>query len=85
MSEMIERVARALAVTNGVNPDGMTQIGDDPPTDIWNIFSPQARAAIAAMRYPTKEMLNADHVQIKCHTCGGHIEGWHAMIDEALK
>lgn len=40
---------------------------------------------IKAMREPTGKMLNAENVHTKCYTCGGHLEGWHAMIDEILK
>jgi len=43
-----------------------------------------ARAAIAAMREPTEKMLNAEGVHSSCHTCGGHKEGWQAMIDAVI-
>lgn len=45
-----------------------------------------ARAVIAAMREPTKEMITGEgmHWDYSCHVCGGWKEGWYAMIDAAL-
>lgn len=47
-----------------------------------------ARAAIEAMREPTAGMLSyrTDDAMVhsSCHMCGGHLEGWHLMIDAAL-
>lgn len=75
---MIERVARALAASDGakfhVNPD---------------VYLTLARAAIEAMREPTEHMLDYG----ACHEDQdhdifdeGHIsrEVWQAMIDAAL-
>jgi len=73
MSEMVERVARAICVAHGVNPDAPTpvfetfrdsfggfaamQTGRTEPS--WHREKKAARAAIEAMREPTEEMLAA--------------------------
>jgi hypothetical protein len=40
------------------------------------------------MREPTEDMLSyrTDDAMVhsSCHMCGGHLEGWHLMIDAAL-
>ena len=69
---MIERVARAIANRHmpGV-PVGLKR------------YEPLARAAIKAMREPTKEMLDAG---FKCHRQYKPIaQMWEAMIDKALE
>lgn len=47
-----------------------------------------AIAAIKAMREPTEKMktLVTDDIVItdKCYYCGGHIQGWQAMIDAVI-
>lgn len=91
MSEMVERVARTLAKIDGFDPDEdpnyvdgkiYTQVAHPPGTRLWNRYERKARAAIAAMREPTKAM----------HDAGSHGYNdalatviWQAMIDEALK
>jgi len=65
---MIERVARAIEAT--------TKYALSDYTD----YSDMARAAIAAMREPTEEML-----QCGCHDCGHQTTYWQAMIDAALE
>ena len=76
MSEMIERVARAIWEEEFQEPvDYHTQ----------EITRDQARAAIEAMRVPTKEMKEAG---INTGVGLGPITSaaiWQAMIDEALK
>ena len=82
MSEsMVERVARVLS------PLDFTDRHDDSCLDCKEARDDariMARAAIAAMREPTKEMLAAEGVHDNCHMCGGHVEGWQLMIDAAL-
>jgi len=69
MSTMVERVARALQQEMGTAP------ADEPPSSFA-----LARAAIAAMREPTEEMIDA------WITAPGAIKGgWQAMIDAALE
>lgn len=82
MSEMIERVALAIS-------------GSDALTNVLAIHRSRARLAIAAMREPTKAMI--DEAMIQPHPSvqesGGLIEhgraairiDYQAMIDEALK
>jgi len=86
MSEMIERVARALCrqyeLDDGFSPE---QADRAAAGDMHRNFIKAARATIEAMREPTDEMLAAG--------CAGDQEGsfsksrmdWQAMIDEALK
>ena len=65
---MIERVAQAIKENGG-----------DKWAD-WRYYEPQARAAIAAMREPTGEM-----IQASIRATGGFPKtAWHAMIDAAL-
>lgn len=95
MSEMVERVARALFTKR------MPPFSSDADTDMaWNDKSfaatarrigahEDARAAIAAMREPTEAMIEA-HIS----ECAGDADeagpkrvktAYQAMIDEALK
>lgn len=66
MSEMIEQVAKAMARNHWL---------DDSR---YKSYLSTAKAAIAAMREPTKEML-----EFGCNSVP--IDVWQAMIDEALK
>lgn len=95
MSEMIERVARAIlrAEHGGVDADacyGYNSAGEFVPggeggktkPHAWMWFKNHARAAIAAMREPTKAMLTAaDPIEDPDR----HDDLWRAMIDAALK
>lgn len=58
MSVMVERVARAICIASGSNPDRGYNIVDDGRR-YWLHFEHIARAAIDAMREPTAEMLDA--------------------------
>ena len=49
MTDMIERVAKAMFVASGGNPENYIHL--DP-----NVWHQHARAAITAMREPTEEM-----------------------------
>ena len=71
MSTMVERVAQAL----------QQEMGAAPLDETAASFA-LARAAIAAMREPTEEMLNAGHEARAKATVNGI---WHAMIDAALE
>lgn len=99
MSEMVERVARAICEARGGDPDVLLSINsayDDgrPEADVaipnWRNHAAAARAAIEAMREPSPEMLAA-FVPAKddgpIGTWGGRIKErvWRAMIDAALK
>lgn len=78
MSEMVERVARAISAEH-IRLDGMT----------WEQCHPKyqedrrrmARAAIAAMREPTQAMILGDNK----HDDYDPKYVWQLMIDEALR
>lgn len=74
MSEMVERVAKAIIKARTYRAG--TADGD---VNAIRLFAEQeARAAIEAMREPTQAMLErGDH--------GTSASGWANMIDEALK
>lgn len=89
MSEMVERVARALCPGD---PDEMTPemvrreidgrvtcTFDGPMVPVWTFFVGQARTAIEAMREPTEAMDNASGHE------NTHSDVWRAMVGEALK
>jgi hypothetical protein len=88
MSEMVERVARALCVdahSGRLSPDAIMTCG--PRSEIgkpaWRLFEDRARVAIAAMREPTEAMVDAQMRKV------GYLQsspdGYRAMIDEALR
>ncbi|ACL58513.1 hypothetical protein [Methylobacterium nodulans] len=60
MSEMVERVARALATERGHDDiNECFPCADGRLRPIWSFFIPDARVALAAMREPTVEMIAA--------------------------
>jgi hypothetical protein len=67
MNEMVERVAKAISGSGVTSPASLRK----------------ARAAIAAMREPTDEMLSA--FSSWAMPIGYTKEGWSAAIDEALR
>jgi uncharacterized protein YukE len=69
MSTMLKRVAQALQQEMGTAPF-------DEPASSFAL----ARAAIAAMREPTDEMIDA-----WIGASGAITEGWQAMIDAAVE
>lgn len=57
MMTMMQRVARAICVAAGLDPDRKFKSSDysertDPQEFAWHEFQPEARAALAAMREP---------------------------------
>lgn len=88
-NEMIERVARALTLHEGSDPDGPTTIADRPKR--WMLVIEDARAAIEAMREPTEAMVAHAHEEFDLAPFGifpGPFtleKVWRAMVDEALK
>ena len=70
MREMIERVATALKAQ------------DNNMAVSFHHYEALARAAIAAMREPTEEMLKARCARGKPHLL---LDDWQAMIDAALE
>jgi len=99
MSEMVERVAKAiysrsyLGITGTGTPNAplvITQVPWERASEThhkWCIS--QAEAAITAMREPTEAMEIEGHGTAIDVDGGTHIVGattcWQAMIDEALK
>ena len=89
MGEMIERVAREICVTSGHVPDALdprTFGADNSLRPQWMNFVEQARAAIAAMREPTYEMVKSGVMRrLGIGSAAELVEAeWQAMIDEAL-
>jgi hypothetical protein len=88
MTSMIERVARAICIATGLEPDGKYRSSDEgdgtaPHEFQWHAFQPEARAAILAMREPSDAMLS-DRV-IREHGYAGDIDlVWRALIHLAL-
>lgn len=86
MSDMIDRVATALRAAMESSPCARVQAnGPNGELAVSQFFQVMAMDAIEAMREPTKDMLTAEDVHSSCHMCGGHLDGWQAMIDAALK
>ena len=92
MSEMIERVAKAMCRYRAKNPvDGMSgtpRYEDGPLLDTyiqinWAWWESDARAAIEAMREPTECMVAAARRSAPYDRDAGEV--WPLMIDEALR
>lgn len=93
MSEMIDRVAKAIAETIALAhiKHNLREIGQEDqleeylkmfPIKVTLADSDVARAAIEAVREPTKDMIYAGNGE------SGHgldIQVWQAMIDAALE
>lgn len=84
MSEMIERVARVLAIEEDQDPDMLNgAVGV-----VWRLYEPHARALIAAMREPTPKMVAAgaeEDMWVQNEGQDPQPGIWQAMIDEALR
>lgn len=80
MSEMVERVARAIADAGGSDFDQLPS-KHGPGFGLRNMYMNMARAAIEAMREPTQRMEDAAFSQ----TMTIPTRGYTAMIDAALK
>lgn len=83
MSEMIERVAKALSIADGNHPDARSNDEDEHP--MWTLYLGDARAAIEAMREPTGNMLDAgwEHTGDPCWK-ENVADAWRAMVNVAL-
>lgn len=82
MSEMVERVARAICRGNLLFNDPDEADLDEKVDGWWGNHIDTARAAIEAMREPTVEMMDALD---DGDEDGGLENGWRKAIDEALK
>jgi hypothetical protein len=81
-SEMIERVARALAIADGRDPEGHSIELRDGSLHLgkqWEAFVPTARAAIEAMQEPMPEMMAAISLQTSTDGC----VNYRAMLNAA--
>lgn len=82
-NEMIERCAKAafdsLADQSGFGLDNenLSEVFLDGEFDLKSV----TLAVIKAMREPTAAMLKAEGIHTKCFSCGGHKEGYQALID----
>ena len=88
MSEMVERVARAICRANGEDPDepGYGFLGGGAPTSYaWQGYASHARVAIQAMREPTESMTAAAYAEPAVALTPFAPHYWRRMIDEALK
>lgn len=99
MTTMIERVARALCVAAGHDPDRTHDIyveGDPDAGVAWAGYRREARAAIEAMREPTEAMVDAacdvvvgfsgEYDDYNVYLGSHEFNGvWTAAIDAALK
>lgn len=95
MSEIVERVARAFCraegythpdedwryYTNGALNQVVAEVELGRDVERWKTYRRHARAAIAAMREPTKEMIGAAWAEAHDENALGV---WRDMIDAAL-
>lgn len=81
MSEMVEKVARALCASAKDDPEKWWPQADGLRDKRgWQLYEEDARAAITAMREPTRRMLDASRERFEI----GIVPGWNAAIDAAL-
>jgi hypothetical protein len=76
---MVERVARALSIADGMHPDACSNDEDEPPA--WTLYVGSAKAAIDAMREPTEAMKKT--MANTPGRWGPHC--WGQIVDAALK
>ena len=89
MSEIIERVAKAMCKTQfgdiEVHGEGRCcQTGGIDGCCVVELMG-EARAAIEAMREPTRAMLHASTMQAPTWDDEVSLRKWQVMIDEAVK
>lgn len=96
MSEMVERVARALAKADGKNPDKpawATSRGESFGLCWRDQYADKARAAIEEMREPTDDMRWAGYTRAAFAPESTNVSSvqfdakpiWELMIDKALE
>lgn len=88
VNNMTEKVARAICRAEMIAPDQEQWCGPERLIEIveenWEEYVPAARAAIAAMREPTPDMIReGDYFIGHSESVAGHV--WGAMIGAALK
>lgn len=77
MSDMVERVARAICEREGYDIESLKAGKYGEHANTWQDFLDDARVAINAMREPTEAMANEGHG-------GNPVKSYQAMIDAAL-
>ena len=77
MTSMIERVARAICVAHGDDPDHFDPVWQE---FTWVLYEPHAQAALSAMKDPTDEMHEAGYNITEEDMT---VEIWKAMIEAA--
>ena len=82
MSEMVERVARAIGIRE--HPSD-SEWFDDHEKERWAAYWPAARDALSAMREPTEAMCEPPTRLYGNIATGNAEEIWQLMIDEALR
>lgn len=86
MTDMIEKVARALAIADDKDPDAPAWVRYPGPETFgicWrDQYEDKAKAAIEAMREPTDEMVAAAATSPTLQLAAMAI--WQAMIDSIL-
>lgn len=89
MSDMVERVARALCDLDLPQCGGSDGTRLNPAMPNWHHYRRQARAAIEAMRSPTPRMIDAMCTEGIKHTSAGTdtypVALWQAAIRVALE
>ena len=93
MTSMVERVARTLCTTRGVDPDKEVHCQGGGILYEWHWWEREARAAIAAMREPTEGMLEGMSSLITGEVEDYNVylgredatEAWQLAIDAALE
>lgn len=97
MSEMLEKVARAICIAAGENPDeDWRQAPGGPFAEVhlkpgqearWRLYLPQARAAVEALREPSEGMVEAGWGVAPVYDDPATSPGVYftAMIDHVLK
>ena len=87
MSEMVERVARAMYVARHERMGTLLDNFDDWPPEYRVSYYEDAKAAIAAMREPDTAMLGADVSLGLSLNQGWRAQKtlWQRMIDAALR
>ena len=93
MSGMVERVARALAIEDRLDPDEdpnyvngkiKTEVAYPPEARLWWRYRRKARAAIEAMYEPTEEMRAAIEKHLNDPAFCSADGVWYCGIDAAL-
>jgi hypothetical protein len=88
ISEMVERVAKALCLSDGIDPDGNAYRDFEPDCELpaWRRLGYQEAAivAIKAMREPTRGMLGADSIGGSKRMIWLQPDMWRRAIDDAL-